>query len=390
MRPSEMADQARPDISSQRGFLPAEDPLVSLPGAFKAWEEAAGNLPKLLVGDRLRNLLAALPAFDAAALNGPRQLERAMVILSYLGHAYVWGQAPPATRLPARIAVPWYRVARRLGRPPVLSYVSYALNNWRRLDPRGPVALGNIALLQNFLGGIDEEWFILVHVDIEKRAAPAIAALPAAVQAAAQRDAAALEQALETVAAALREVCRTLERMPENCDPYIYFNRVRPYIHGWKDHPALPEGLVYQGVSAYHGRPQRFRGETGAQSAIVPSLDAALGIRHQKDPLRTYLMEMRDYMPPAHRAFIAELENGPPVRGFVLRRRQDRPSLREGYNDCVRLVQHFRATHLKYAARYVHEQSQKSAANPTRVGTGGTPFMKYLQKHRQETEDHLV
>ena len=33
-------------------------------------------------------------------------------------------------------------------------------------------------------------------------------------------------------------------RMPERCDPYIYFERVRPYIHGWKDNPALPEGSM--------------------------------------------------------------------------------------------------------------------------------------------------
>src|SRR2546427_4821666 len=37
---------------------------------------------------------------------------------------------------------------------------SYALDNWRRLDPTSPIELGNITLLQNFLGGLDEEWFV--------------------------------------------------------------------------------------------------------------------------------------------------------------------------------------------------------------------------------------
>ena len=55
-----------------------------------------------------------------------------------------------------------------------------------------------------------------------------------------------------------------------------------------------------------------FRGETGAQSSIVPSLDAALGILHKDDPLRTYLVETRDYMPPKHRAFIEAIEQGRP------------------------------------------------------------------------------
>ena len=97
-----------------------------------------------------------------------------MMLLSYLGHAYVWGGGAPVDRLPAALAVPWHTIANRLGRPPVLSYASYALHNWRRIDPNGPIALGNIALQQNFLGGQDEEWFILVHVDIEAHAAAAL------------------------------------------------------------------------------------------------------------------------------------------------------------------------------------------------------------------------
>jgi hypothetical protein len=28
--------------------------------------------------------------------------------------------------------------------------------------------------------------------------------------------------------------------------------------------------------------------------------------------------------------------------------------------------------------------------NPTEVGTGGTPFMVYLQKHKWETSDYLI
>jgi len=176
----------------------------------------------------------------------------------------------------------------------------------------------------------------------------------------------------------------SLRRMPERCDPYIYFSRVRPFIHGWKDHPALPSGVVYEGVAELPGA-QRLRGETGAQSTIVPVLDALLGVAHAPDPLREYLDEMRDYMPPRHRAFLEHVESGGgSVRSAVRELRAQRPELAETYDACLRWLEAFRTLHLDYAARYIHAQAG-GGANPSDVGTGGTPFMKYLAKHRDET-----
>lgn len=313
-----------------------------------------------------------------------------MLLLSYFGHAYVWGGAKPADRIPQGVAVPWHAVALRLGRPPVLSYASYALNNWRRLDPSAAIELGNIVLLQNFLGGVDEEWFILVHVDIEAKAAEAMAAIGPAQEAVRSDQPKLLEQSLGAIASSLDRMHQTLLRMPEHCDPYIYFNRVRPYLYGWKDQPALPDGVVYEGVEALGGRPQKFRGETGAQSSIIPSLDAALGISHKADPLRAYLTEMREYMPPNHRTFIESIEQGPSTRRYVQERRLSHPALRDAYNACVKWIDNFRSIHLEYASRYIQQQSQRNASNLPNVGTGGTPFMPYLAKHLDETGEHLI
>lgn len=62
-------------------------------------------------------------------------------------------------------------------------------------------------------------------------------------------------------------------------------------------------------------QPQQLYGETGAQSAVLHALDAALGIRHDPSSwLRAYLLDMRRHMPPAHRAYVASLEAGPSLR----------------------------------------------------------------------------
>lgn len=367
-------------------FLPKDDPLDTLPSAFSAWEAAAKTLPKLLVSSQFHNRLEKLPAFAVDKLQTSLEYERAMQILSYFGHAYVWGQKDAPEAIPEVLAKPWYDVAAFLGRPPVLSYASYALMNWQRIDRMGPIALGNIALIQNFLGGIDEEWFILVHVAIEAKAAPALQGCIEAINAVKNEDRAAFQQAFHKIQTSLEDICATLDRMPEHCDPYIYYNRVRPYIHGWKNHPCFPHGLIYKGVTEYQGKPQQFRGETGAQSSIIPAMDGLLGITHAPGELYFYLQEMREYMPPRHREFISYVEHESRVRSFV----QANLQFRELYNSCVLLINRFRQTHLGYAATYIQKQHQDSVNNPTAVGTGGTPFMDYLKKHKDETASFLL
>ncbi|MCA8905243.1 MAG: indoleamine 2,3-dioxygenase, partial [Hyphomonas sp.] len=44
------------------------------------------------------------------------------------------------------------------------------LENWRLIDQDGPIDLSNVQVIQHFDGGMDEAWFILVHVAIEARA----------------------------------------------------------------------------------------------------------------------------------------------------------------------------------------------------------------------------
>lgn len=377
-------------FNTQHGFLPANDPLTSLPEVFSEWEDAAHQLPKLLLSDQLRSLLKALPPFPVQQLQNQAQLERAMLIVSFLGHAYVWGAPKPSDRLPAQLAVPWFELAQRLGRPPVLSYASYALHNWRRFEKDRAIELGNIALLQNFLGGIDEEWFILIHVDIEARAIPAMASILPAQAAVVANNPDKLVHAIHRIAGALEGMCQSLARMPEHCAPFIYYNRVRPYIHGWNNNPSLPDGLLYEGVPAYQGKPQIFRGETGAQSSIIPALDTAFAIEHEDDPLKRYLLEMRDYMSAQHRTFLDQIATGPSIRKFIQQEHNNMPELAETYNRCVMLIEQFRSMHLQYAANYIHQQSESSDANPTGIGTGGTPFMTYLDKHKRETHRFLI
>jgi indoleamine 2,3-dioxygenase len=201
-------------------------------------------------------------------------------------------------------------------------------------------------------------------------------------------------ESLQQIAATLRILRSTLERMTENCDPYIYYRRVRPFIFGWAGNPALPDGVFYDGVTKWKGQGQKFRGETGAQSAIIPTLDAALGVRFQGNPEFTeHLVQLRDYMPPKHRQLIEVLENEDRMlrcRDWVASRSGASRLLADAYNDAIEEVYAFRRQHLIFAGAYIARQQPKSSSNPIGTGTGGTPFMVYLKDHAEQTLAHRV
>jgi indoleamine 2,3-dioxygenase len=385
MKPAKIADFG---ITEEFGYLPTYDPAQSLSAGNEEWDQFGKDLPKLLMGTNFRSRVKALPKFNIEKLSGEAEVQRAMLILSYIGQAYQWSENTAAHIIPSNLALPWYEVGKLVGRPPILSYQSYASDNWRRFDKDGDIACGNIGLLQCFLGGQDEEWFILIHIEIEKKAGKALKAIEDAQHAVLENDAERVEAALIKLRNALAAMYEVLGRMPERCDPYIYFHRVRPYIFGWRNNPSLPDGVIYEGVDEYKGVGQNFRGETGAQSAIIPAMDGILGIEHERDELREYLMEMRTYMPPKHVAFIEAVEAGPSVRNFAVSAK--RSSLTNVFNESVELVAKFRAMHLEYAGTYIHAQAQATPGNPSAVGTGGTPFMTYLRKHRDETKVQTI
>jgi indoleamine 2,3-dioxygenase len=364
-----------------RGFLPVHDPVTRLSDpAFAPIEQLGVDLPRLVHERAFRQESAgylSTPIDWNTALGKlpDAEIEHLFKRFSYFASAYVHSPGlPPVTALPPHLAKPLVRLAQQLERPPILSYASYCLHNWRRIDPSGPVALGNIALLQNFStpddGKPDEDWFILVHVDIEARAGAGLQAVSKAKSVIEKKDAAGLEKLLETTAGSLHAMNETMNRMPEGCSADVYFKKVRPYIFGFND-------IVYEGC--FGNAPQSYRGETGAQSSIVPTMLMALGIRHKSSLLTQHLADMRHYMPAPHRRFIEETVS---VRDFA--QRAETPRIKEWYNACVNELIGFRTRHFEYAVNYI----EKKVDNP--IATGGTPYVPWLRQLIEETNDFYL
>tara|TARA_Y100001935_G_scaffold247720_1_gene243999 strand:+ start:2331 stop:3518 length:1188 start_codon:yes stop_codon:yes gene_type:complete len=374
------------------GFLSKTPPLKQINTSckkIKLVQSLASNLPKLMLTNKIRPSIDELSK-DSLGINfkklNERELRLLNVQLSFIGHAYVYGGAKPLSTIPAVLAQPWVEISNLLGRPAVLSYASYCLDNWFKINEDEPVSLENVALIHNFLGGIDEDWFVTIHVCIENAAKNSI---NSAVQIANlfEKNLANKEHVhvnLKKLKESFIEINHIFRKMPEKCDPYIYYHRVRPYIFGWKNNPDLPKGMVYEGC--FNNQPQFYRGETGAQSSIVPTMDALFNVSHERDELRDYLDEMRGYMPPAHRKLIEYVEKNSKLKDII----KGSHELEELYNDSLVEISAFRAQHLQYAADYIHKQNTKStlfgSGGSVVRGTGGTPFMKYLKKHKDETD----
>ena len=378
-------------LSAERGYLSTfEIDEIALPDGFDEMLDAANQLSDILTTGRTRHFLKQvgypdITAFLASANN--EQVRVAMVHYSFLVQAYVWGEEPAPTVLPANLAIPMVAIADHLGLAPLLPYSGYVLDNWYRLDKEAGITLDNIGMYQNFYGGQDENWFVLVHVAIEAEAGMALELATRLVTTGKEQDAAEVEALLIAMNATWDRINAHFDRMVDRCDPYIYYQRVRPYIHGWKNNPAMPEGLVYEGVERFGGKAQSYRGQTGSQSSIVPAMDALFQVVHQSDPLREFLDELHQYRPPTHRAFIDAIREQSTLRDFA---KTQNSGLKGAFNACVEQVARFRSRHLEYAASYINKQASSGAGNDTDVGTGGTPFMRYLKKHRDENRAQTI
>ena len=373
MRVSSPLDPAKFSVSPERGFVPQTDPLDALPPRYAAFDELVPILPALIMNREVRRWIAALSEMDVDALSGEPEQERAVLILSALTMAYVWGGTEPDFTLPRNIAVPLVTLSQRIGRPPIVMHATLVLNNWRRLDRSRPPALDNLDTQFVFTGSFDEKWFYLATLGVELAGAPAIAALTAAVNASRHDDDHPLADRLGSLEAGLREMNAALMRLTDRCDPYVFYHRIRPFLAGW---PA--PGLTYAGTGL---PPQVWAGGSAAQSSLLQSIDAGLGIRHEHAHTRDFLDAMRQYMPPRHRAFVAALGEASAIRE---RAAQGAPALRDAYNACIAATDGFRRKHIGLTSQYIVKQAT-THVGPGTTGTGGTDFVAFLRESRIET-----
>ena len=360
----------------RRGFLPEHDPLThfSADSEFALLDEIGRDLPSLLQDGGFRRNARSLviPPWPDACADDLPGMRLYYLRVGFLASAYInQVGAEPSRVLPANLAIPLVRICKLLNRPPILSYDGYALYNWKRFRPEGPIALGNIDTIQNFVHLYDEHWFILVHVEIEAIAARILDAIARVRDALAANGASAIDSAVGDIASAVNDQVRVLRRIPEKMSPALYYKTFRPYIRffeGVEYEAEVPGAQVAAGSAALVR--MNFRGETGAQSSIVPMLVAFMKIPHRPSMLTNHLADMRNYMPAEHRRLLETVESMPGVRGLASK---------HNYNAVLDAIAEFRSVHIGWAQEYINRWTDDPR------GTGGTPYMKWLKQLIEET-----
>ncbi|NXY07631.1 I23O2 dioxygenase, partial [Pteruthius melanotis] len=389
---------SRFQVSEEFGFL-LPNPLTELPAPYGPWMDIAHELPQLIASHQLRSRVHQMPQLSTQHLRGREELHLAHLVLSCITMGYVWQEGEEGTVqvLPQNLAVPYWEVSQALGLPPILSHADFVLANWRRKDPNG-----NLDTIITLPGGESLRGFVLVTLLVEKAAVPGIKAIVGALGAILQREEETLLRALQELAGAIEAMSKALRRMHDYVDPEVFYTVIRIFLSGWKDNPAMPQGLIYEGVSL---EPMAFSGGSAAQSTVLHAFDELLGIRHRQDSA-AFLQRMRGYMPPAHRAFVEEVQRAASLRQHVLSSGDAR--LRAAFNRCVSALTHFRSYHITIVTKYITTAAAKakagraepsaragpSAGKPPSAleakGTGGSHIFSFLKSIRDTTREGMI
>lgn len=160
------------------------------------------------------------------------------------------------------------------------------------------------------------------------------------------------------------------------------YTTFRTFIFGITSQSMFPKGVIYEGIN--DGKPMSFRGESGANDSMIPTLDNFLQIPMPETPLTEILKDFRKYRPSNHRAFLSHVREtsiAVNMREFALQLHAADPKAetnaavwesRRLWIQLLNQVRDFRWRHWCFGKEYI----LKMTSHPT--ATGGSPIITWL------------
>lgn len=380
------------NVSSTHGFLPTQEPLRVLPQRYAALQQLMDRLPVQISAEK-QGLLSEKEALETALATLPNykeevEKEEDVFVLQALFRSYAfltsgytlvpahwsfietgnYGKA--RTLLPKTIAEPFTIVAKKLEVFPWIDYhYAYSLGNYYKIDPKGGFNWENLGMCAKFSGKDDERGFIMLHVDINQHSPQLIDGIEQLVAA---TDRKAQNKSLAIIKDAIEKM-NERRKLMWHASRWRHYNDFRVFIMGVKGNEEMfDDGLVYEGVSE---KPQQYRGQTGAQDNIIPTLDILTGINnsYEENELTDYLIDLRAYRPKCIQRFLADLKTDFEKQPLLNRLAEEKNA--EGLLllfDIIDQVYFFRNGHWQFVQKYIMHNTAYPKA------TGGTPIISWI------------
>lgn len=363
------------NVSSTYGFLPMFEPLDNLPEIYASVQHVINRLDTVLLKNEgliegdikvMPNLVEIIKKEEDKKVL--QALYRAYTFLTsgyLLAPAHFgkdgngnYGKAYQV--LPAQLAMPLVTVSEKLDVAPWLDYhYAYSLGNYVKINPEGNLHWNNLKMACSFTGTQDEVGFIMNHVYINEVSPNLVSGI---FQSLAGKRKDGLKLVLETI----RDMNERRRTMWQASRPQHY-NDFRAFIMGIEGNDEIfGNGVVYEGCGE---EPRKYRGQTGAQDDIIPSLDIFTGvIEYYPDNMLTkYLLDLRKYRPKCVQEYFKDLEKEAPDFRKLLD--QEELILLLGI---VEGIYKYRNGHWGFCVAYILKNTKYAKA------TGGTPIITWI------------
>ncbi|KAJ3973654.1 tryptophan 2,3-dioxygenase [Lentinula raphanica] len=435
------------DVDPRTGFMPPHPPLERLPDGldgmdYVRWEEALKDAmggegkERLQLGDRKAGLtkeekerndewrerVKNLPMLEIRPLlRSELMLRRAHHVLAWILHFYVHSISSPQNqiRIPPPLSVPLLQVCREMQMPPVLTYSDDVLYNWALMSS-STIDPNNLRILSSFTGTPSESHFYLTSARIELIGVGALALMQSTLDELFVGDQIAVRRItgyLSALGTIIAEMEVELKKMPEGCDPSLFYEHIRPWFRGIDF--MKEEGWVFEGLEADSAleQPTELSGPSAGQSSLIHALDVFLGVHefsHKESNSNSFLSRMQSYMPRHHRNFLSHLQSQNTrrsLRALVFdgldqtggnghATMDDGRALLEAYNSAVFALKKFRDAHFVIVARYIigpaaavdrpTAAERASLEDAPLKGTGGTDLARFLKGVRDSTREAII
>jgi indoleamine 2,3-dioxygenase len=386
-------------VNSKNGFLPIKDPLKKLPSRYNELQEVIDELPRIkdngeegilgLEGEiekrvsRIPNLINLVTEEKE-----PFILQALFRAYSFLTSAYTLAPAhfnqlksgsygKANQNIPEQLAVPFCKVAEKLQVYPWLDYhYSYSLGNYVKKDPSKGLNWENLEMAIKFSGMPDERGFIMLHVDINQYSPDLLKGVFDTLEKlSVGADKSSVNESLNKCYQSMLHINERRKLMWE-ASRWKHYNDFRVFIMGVKGNDEIfGEGVYYNGVDE---KPRQYRGQTGAQDNIIPTMDIFSGVinHYPSNDLTTYLLDLRAYRPLCIQNFFEDLKS----EMTNIHKKGLLGVLEDLKNDdglvillgILEEIYLFRNGHWQFVQKYIMQNTTYSKA------TGGTPVISWI------------